>query len=250
MQERTKGENEMKTEQEITNIVREHGGKYLTVGRVPTWVSKTMLEGFELEAGKIRSFWVREGARVYGEPVSDPWQKVIQECFENPSQEQKAEQVPAQKEQAQEQKENTALMPERLTELFYEKIMKLPHSSRMMHFQNTDLRYIKHRPGRAGEEYAFVEGHYMHQVLNLVSGFTWESYIEGWKETEKEIICWGHIVVNGVSKSAVGQADIHFRKDGKGHLCLGDDYKSAHTDMEKKAASKFGIAIDVYRGEV
>lgn len=230
--------------EEIDILCRQNGLLKLTTSKIPTWVSKDRLEGVEYHEGtkEAISFWVREGEtdRIYGEPASEKIQNILSAMTPK---EQPKEPKDAAKDAA------IVLMPERLTESLLDKIQKLPFSQRLLLFQNTDPRYVKKRPGR-GKEYSFVEGHYMHQVLNLMSEFTWESHITGWKETEKEVICWGYIVLNGIQKSAVGQADIHFRKDGTGHLCLGDDYKAAQTDMEKKAASKFGIAVDVYRGEV
>lgn len=262
-------------EKELERVCRLAGLVKITTAKVPTYRTKTgdaAIELVKLKLGiqpELRVFWFIEGERNYEKIMDDLKICSVLQAFEKETSnyepiiengEKVGEKLKAENRGIIEDKttipataaqvESTGLMPERLTENLVEKIQKMPFSARLMHFQNTAAQYVKHRPGRAGGEYCFVEGHYMHQVLNLVSNFTWESYVEGWKETEKEVICWGHIVVAGVSKAAVGQADIKFRKDGKGHLCLGDDYKAAMTDMEKKAASKFGIAIDVYRGEV
>ena len=92
----------MKSEIEITEIVKRHGGRHLQFGNVPSWVNQTQLEGVELQAGKIRSFWIQEGSRVYDEVPSQPWQKVIDEieakpikAEEAPQQNETTEQVPA-----------------------------------------------------------------------------------------------------------------------------------------------------------
>lgn len=120
--------------------------------------------------------------------------------------------------------------------------------------QTTDSRYIKERPGRAGQKYSYVEGNYMVMCANMAFGFSWSSQVQQWERTESEIICMGYVEaeINGkmISKYAIGQKDIAVRKDSKIPLCLGDDYKAAEMDMIKKALSFFGIAKDVYSGDV
>jgi len=146
------------------------------------------------------------------------------------------------------------IMPKSISNILYEKWqnnMSIPQ--RLLMVQNTSTEHILTRKGRGGT-YKYVDIGYMIKCANLVFGFAWDSKVSGWDKTDTEIICFGSVEanINGIKiiKSACGQKDIAFKQGTKEVLCLGDDYKAAQSDMIKKALSQFGIAQDVYGGEV
>lgn len=121
--------------------------------------------------------------------------------------------------------------------------------------QSTPPDFIRTKPGRGGKKISYVEGGYVISRLNQVFGPLNWSYEEKSREksdrkTEKsaegEVTVHGRLTVHdhikgyAVWKEADGQHPIH------ANVPLGDAYKAANTDALKKAASLFGIAIDVY----
>lgn len=246
----------MKSNEEITEIVTKHAGYKLNVAKYPTWMKNDKLEGFEIVLGKLKTFWIKDMQKEYEAP-SEVWRKVIDEVLDIPPvPAQKQPEAPQQNEQTEQQQVTvpTAMMPEYLSDALIEKYRKLSPEARLLMMQHTDKRYVRERPGRAGQKYQYVEGHYMHQAANLAFLFLWGSEVKDVRITETEVFVWGtvwgDIEGSRITKASVGQQDIKYRKDSKIPLCLGDDVKAAVTDMEKKGLSKFGIAADVYRGEI
>ena len=133
----------------------------------------------------------------------------------------------------------------------------LAQQQKMMLSTTTPPQFIKTKPGRGGKAIKYVEGGYVVSQLNAIFGpLNWS-----WKEvsrertnrqterkTEGEVTVRGgltvHDHINGYSvcKEADGQHPIHE------NVPIGDAYKAANTDALKKAASMFGIAMDVYWG--
>lgn len=127
----------------------------------------------------------------------------------------------------------------------------------LWYFQKTQKDFIKKRPKRGGGTVNYIEGWYVKQILNIATKFQWSSYIDGSLKDGDFIVVWGRveITINGqkYTQSAFGRNEIKYMKqlDAKGNrvpVDLGDAYKSAHTDMIKKAANNWGIAMDVYSG--
>lgn len=144
----------------------------------------------------------------------------------------------------------------------------------LIYFQKTQKEFIKRRKGRGGREYNYVEGWYVKQALNVISKFQWSSFIDGSLRDGDFIVVWGRVEITiagqKYTQSAYGRNEIKYLtcdkiksvKDAcakgdksicKQHKCevpvdIGDAYKSAHTDMIKKAANGWGIAMDVYSG--
>lgn len=137
-------------------------------------------------------------------------------------------------------------------------------------FSYTPKTFIKERDGRGGKV-KYVEGWYVKQVLNLATKYKWSNSIDGHTITKDEVIVWGSVTIEldgkQYTQSAFGESAIHYykcdkiksvadacKKDKsicKMHTCeqtvsIGDDLKAAHTDMIKKAANIWGIAMDVY----
>jgi len=144
----------------------------------------------------------------------------------------------------------------------------------LLYFQQTQKEFVKKRKGRGGREYNYIEGWYVKQVLNFATKFQWSSFIDGSLRDGDFIIVWGRVEITiedqKYTQSAYGRNEIKYLtcdkiksvKDAcakgdksicKLHRCeqpvdIGDAYKSAHTDMIKKAANNWGIAMDVYSG--
>lgn len=137
-------------------------------------------------------------------------------------------------------------------------------------FTFTPACFVKERDGRGGKV-KYVEGWYIKQVLNLATKFKWSNNIEGHTITKDEVIVWGSVTIEidgkNYTQSSFGESAIHYYKCDKiksvqqscvkdksvckVHTCeqtvsIGDDLKAAHTDMIKKAANIWGIAMDVY----
>jgi len=144
----------------------------------------------------------------------------------------------------------------------------------LLYFQNTQKEFIKKRKGRGGREYSYVEGWYIKQVLNLATKFQWSSFIDNTLRDGDFIIVWGRVEITiagqKYTQSDFGRNEIKYLscdkiksiKDAcakgdkaicKKHTCeqpvdIGDAYKSARTDMIKRCANSWGIAMDVYSG--
>lgn len=123
----------------------------------------------------------------------------------------------------------------------------------------TPARFIKTKPGRGRRVVKFVEGGYMTNQANRIFGpMNWSFKIleRGYterkteKNTDGEVWVYGEVSVhdhkNGfvVTKGQHGQHPVH------SGVPIGDAYKAAATDAEKKALSLFGIALDVYWGSL
>jgi len=233
----------MKSEIEITEIVKRYGGRHLQFGNVPSWVNQNQLEGVELQAGKIRPFWLQEGGRVYGEAPSQPWQKVLNE-IEAKQQHETTEQLPA----TAAPEVIVGIVPDTLTMPLIEKWAKMKAIERMLMFQNTPDDMIETRPGPGGQKLKYVKGNKMLQELNIAFLFNWSSTIEEVKETETGYWVRGYITVEAdnvsITRAAIGTADKHKGVNSE------DVAKAAAMDMVKKAASSLGFNGDVYRGEV
>ena len=137
---------------------------------------------------------------------------------------------------------------------------------------NETPRYvIKKRKGRGGMLFDYVDVGYVIEQLNVLFAFNWD-----WKQITDDtspeyirmsidigqFIVKGQLVVRGkngqcVVKEGNGRSEIKYlREDEKDKdkkripLDIGNDLKGAWSDCLKKCASKLGIALDIYSGEV
>lgn len=140
----------------------------------------------------------------------------------------------------------------------YEKGTELPvamnEAQRNILACRTPTHEIFWRTIRGGQKAPYVQGNYVVDQLNRAFGHDWDVLVD--RETDEktaieigQIVCRGRLIVRvgprTIIKSAAGGSAV---KKSKGSILdLGDDYKAAETDMLKKAASKIGIALDVYR---
>lgn len=237
-------------ENEIGQLCSEKGFHQVMKAKMLTWVNSTINEGIEFTGGIVQGFYLESDGmgRIYNQTMSIVTQGLIAEII--------GKEIPEKTESLQGafNGKSSNLIETDISDDLLESFQKLSVEQRLLMVQGTDERYIKQRKGRAGMQYNYVKGHYMHRAANLAFLFKWGSEIETIERNNDEIICIGTVTaeINGVmiTKAAIGQADVKFKKGTKDELGLGDDYKAAMTDMEKKGLSKFGIAADVYGGYV
>lgn len=236
------------TEQELDRILAPPEFRKIVQPSKISYVDKWQKEGIELRpGGEIVQFVFRSDTRMYVD-LSELGSTVLKSLFAKNKFQKEPEKPEKQDNNLPGKSKDTSIvLSEELTYLMTQKIAAMSFVERLLYFQKTDSQYIEERQGPGGKKIHYVKGHYLHQVLNLVSCFAWNSYIDDKKETDSECIVFGHITIwdlgKEITKSAVGQAD---KKKG---VSVGDTFKAANTDMEKKAASKFGLAMDVYRGD-
>lgn len=256
-------------------------GGLVQVGKPNIWATERKEEGIELNIqGKILTFSFKDGERnfdaviqdkrilsvlgafekeINGETKQDPAKETKQEPKEEAkpqgsANEKKNEVHETKEENTETTKTQIICMPGTLTAGLIQKWAALPISERLIMLQNTDPSQVEERKGRAGQKYKYVSISYMIKAANMAFGFAWSVRVISWIETPTEIICNVELKaeINGqpIIKAAAGQKDIAFKKDTKDFLCKGDDYKAAQADAIKKALSLFGIAQDVYSGEL
>lgn len=153
----------------------------------------------------------------------------------------------------------------------WELVEKLDPISILKLFSYTPKSFIKERPGRGNQVVKYVEGWYIKQVLNLATKFKWSNHIDGHTITKDEVIVGGSVTIEldgkEYTQSSFGESQVHYYKCDKiksvqqactkdktvckvhtseQTVSIGDDLKAAHTDMIKKAANIWGVAMDIY----
>jgi len=126
----------------------------------------------------------------------------------------------------------------------------------MIMLQNTPKEQVFTRPGKGGQQWSYVTGHYVEKVLNYVFGWNWDMEIVskdiyGLEAGIGQVVVHGKLTVKDskgheVTKSQFGRADIKYKRNTKNPLDIGNDFKAATTDALKKCASLLGIASDIY----
>ncbi len=129
----------------------------------------------------------------------------------------------------------------------------------------TPKRFIKTRPGKGGKTFSYVPHGYVAAVLNKAFGFDWDFelipidgsnlflYMESGKSGPKQnasVLVHGKLTVRihdkkgkliaTITKTSTGE------KESVKNMSWGSLVKSAESDAFKKAASRLGIALDLY----
>ncbi len=105
---------------------------------------------------------------------------------------------------------------------------------------------IRTRPGRGGIQLSYIPAHHVVARLNDCCGEGWSFAIEEHQEWEgTEVIVLGRLEIEGVVKHAFGGSQITKDQDGN-ILSLADDLKSAASRSLVKAASLFGVGLELY----
>ena len=233
----------------------------LSIARVPTWVDKNRLEGVEIQLGRVNTFWIKGGEKVYGEPESEHITNILKELKmekdegvkdekSTEKQDKKDEQKPEQtKTQTTEKADNeVALLPDVLTPALITKWEKMRTVDRMLMFQRTPRDQIFEKPVGSGQLASYVKGNYMVKEANAAFLFDWKFIHQGISVGSEGVAVYGIIEANvdgiTMSRPAVGYEEIN--KKMTAQLAI----KSATTDAIKKGLSLFGFNSDVYSGEV
>lgn len=124
--------------------------------------------------------------------------------------------------------------------------------------KRTPKAFIKQRQGRGGGMFDYVEVGYVIDRLNTIFGeLAWDVESELVPElttpdfvTVKATLTIKDHKGNFIKKQAFGGVDRKYLKGTKNYVDIGDDAKSAEADAFKKAASKIGIAFDVFYPDV
>ncbi len=235
------------------------GFEQMKVSKTPSWIIEKDGDkyGYEQVGETRRFFIVRHNtfSRIYISDIPD-WIQVLIEKADKILVDRAFEATAHDHDEQSPIIKKVGYMPDVLTSALFEKWQNMPVEERLIMLQTTDNRYIEEHPGRGKRMYKYVAGHYMVMCANMAFGFAWSSNVLQWERTDTEIICMGYIEakIQGelIRKYAVGQQDISIvsGSNPKVPVCLGDNYKAAQMDMVKKALSFFGIAKDVYSGEV
>jgi len=106
---------------------------------------------------------------------------------------------------------------------------------------------IRTRPGQHGRTLAYVDVATIIERLNTVSDFEWCFEIVKYEILESEVVVLAKLTIDTVVKTAFGGSSITRDSSGK-DVSIADDLKAASSDSLKKAASLFGIGLDLYRG--
>jgi hypothetical protein len=223
------------------------------VERTGFFTTKDNMEGLELKLGKIISFWIKDGEKLYDQPVNDTKiASVIGAFEEKPKGEKKDEKAPDkvdEKKTSNPENENKLIvLPEEVTPTHLTEWGKMRTVDRMLKFQRTPKEQIFSKPVGNGQNANYVKGNYMIKEANAAFLFDWSFLQTGINVGEKGVCVYGSVVamVDGVkmSRPAVGYEEINSKMTPQ--LAI----KSATTDAIKKGLSLFGFNSDVYSGEV
>jgi len=121
--------------------------------------------------------------------------------------------------------------------------------------EKTPKSVIKQRRGSGGMMFPYIPIDYTVSKLDERFGIFWEDEVVSTEKTSTHIICQVKLTIKSpsgfsVSRPGFGRAAIKFFKGTKDPVDIGNDYKAAHSDALKKAASLFGIGADVYYKEL
>jgi hypothetical protein len=114
---------------------------------------------------------------------------------------------------------------------------------------------IRHRDGRGGKQFAYVEAHEVAKRLNEAFDGRYSFEVFKWESTGAEVIVHGALSVklaDGtlLTKHNIGTADIKTHKTTGEIEGYGDTVKSAVSDCLKRcAAFGFGVGLHLYSGD-
>jgi hypothetical protein len=104
---------------------------------------------------------------------------------------------------------------------------------------------IKMRKAHGGRSVPYIQTHAVVERLNEAADFAWSFEVLQHHVLEEEVVVLGRLTIDGVSKAAFGGSMITRDSDGR-DVSRADDLKAAASSALKKAASLFGIGLDVH----
>ena len=107
---------------------------------------------------------------------------------------------------------------------------------------------IKTRRGSHGKELKFLETWRVIERLNVAFEHDWTLTILEWRVMENEVVVHAELEAAGSSKQAFGSSTITRNRDSGEAISIGDDVKAAGSDALKKAATLFGVGLELYSG--
>lgn len=246
---------------------------------VPTWITMDRLEGLELKINKILTFHVKEGTRIYDQPVDDhrissvlgAFEKELKEMEDMKNKQQKEEKVPDKKKEEEKTEQSpkaqelemkkqevheNALLPDFLTSALMTKWAQMPTMDRVLMFQRTPATEIYQiavgkNPETGKQEIAsYVKGNFMFREANAAFLFDWHLDIKEITTSATGVsvrgilFAWFSEYNKYLSRPATGYQELNKKIDVQQAI------KGATTDAIKKGLSLFGFNCDVYSGEV
>lgn len=106
---------------------------------------------------------------------------------------------------------------------------------------------IKQRKTSLGYTLDYLETHTVIHRLNEVFGGAWSFRILDHKLLEDDVVVLGELTAEGVAKQQFGTCELRQEGDEGIVLSMGDALKAAASDALKKAATLFGIGLQLYR---
>lgn len=240
-------------DENIVTIMRDKGFQYRYTGGISIFTNKKSEEGIEIDNGSIDSYAYLNGEKVFGEASATSTAEAVEYLT---------------RELHGGEEEHVPQMIGPHAEIIDESALAITDENINMDFitnhpgaipvllmlQRTHTKYIKTRPGpknkATGElsKLKYVDGNYMRQALNMAFVFDWSFEVPETRQDGEFFTALGVLTVNldgkEITKSQWGSQKM------RGGMELGDALKGATTDALKKCASMFGIASDVYSGEV
>lgn len=230
---------------------------------IPTFTTQDNKEGLELKTGKIIPFWIKDGEKMYNQPVSDTKiASVIGAFEEKPKEVKKDEKAPDKVDEGKgldikaPEKQSVALLPEFLTPALMTKWAQMSTTDRILMFQQTPKDQVFEvavgkNPDTGKQEFAsYVKGNYMIREANAAFLYRWYLEVEEVSVSESGVcvrgLLWGWFKEydTNISRPATGYQERNKKVDAQQAI------KGATTDAIKKGLSLFGFNSDVYSGEV
>lgn len=250
----------MINEAKVNEICMRNNLTKLSISKFPTWVYKNRQEGIHLESGKLITFWIKDGEKVFDEPCGLHIENIMKEIMmidneqkNTETQDKKGEPKPEAGNLNSIEKTIESELPEFLTSALVSKWAKMSTIDRMLIFQKTpkdQIFYKKVGKNEQGvmQEAPYVKGNYMVKEANAAFLFDWKFIHQGVSMSDIAVCVYGTLEANVdgkiYSRPAVGYEEIN--KKMTAQLAI----KSATTDAIKKGLSLFGFNSDVYGGEV
>ena len=110
---------------------------------------------------------------------------------------------------------------------------------------------IKQRPGSFGATLSYVEGSAVVERLNQAFHHSWtfEILTVDINTEAGEVLAHVRIAADGIVKEGYGSSQITRHRDSGEIIDLGSNIKAACTDGLKKAATLFGVGLNLYQTE-
>jgi len=107
---------------------------------------------------------------------------------------------------------------------------------------------IKTRRGGRGKELRYLETWRVVDRLNRAFAHHWTFRLLEWKVMENEVVVHAELEAAGIAKQAFGSSMITRNRDSGEAISVGDDVKAGGSDALKKAATLFGVGLELYAG--